>query len=134
VREDRASPEHASGLANLGALRVARDARGRAIDIAVFDPGPGARVAYANHYVVNGGVIVPLGAARPGTAADDAVAAADARADRAAAEADERALAFLASVYPDREVVGVPGGVFDAGGGGPHCITQQIPAGPTAPR
>ncbi len=121
VREDPASPEHASGRANLAALRAARDARGRAIDIARFDPGPGVLVPYANHYVVNGGVIVPLGAGGPATATDQVAA-------RAAAEADERALAFLASVYPDREVVGVPGGVFDAGGGGPHCITQQIPA------
>jgi agmatine deiminase len=126
VREDPASPEHASGRANLAALRVARDARGCAIDIALFDPGAGVLVPYANHYVVNGGVIVPLGAGGPG-APGDAVTA------RTAAEADQRALAFLASVYPDREVVGVPGGVFDAGGGGPHCITQQIPAGPAAP-
>ncbi len=122
VRADPASPEHASGRANLAALQAARDARGRAIDIALFDPGAGVLVPYANHYVVNGGVIVPLGAGGPGSA-DSPLAA------TAAAEADERALAFLASVYPDREVIGVPGGVFDAGGGGPHCITQQIPAG-----
>jgi agmatine deiminase len=128
VRADPASHEHASGRANLAALRAARDARGRAIDTTVFDPGPGVLVAYANHYVANGGVIVPLGAGGPGVAAGDANAA------RAAAEADERALAFLASMYPDREIVGVPGGVLEAGGGGPHCITQQIPAGPAAPR
>jgi agmatine deiminase len=123
VREDPASPEHASGHANLAALRAARDARGRAIDIAVFDPGPGVLVPYVNHYLVNGGVIVPLGSGGPGAPAGGVAAA------RAVAEADERALAFLATVYPDREIVGVPGGVLDAGGGGPHCITQQIPAG-----
>jgi agmatine deiminase len=128
VREDPDSPEHASSRANLAALRAARDARGRAIDIVLFDPGQGVVVPYANHYVVNGAVIVPLGAGGPGVVAAGAVAL------RAAAEADERALAFLATVYPDREVVGVPGGVLDAGGGGPHCITQQIPAGPAALR
>jgi agmatine deiminase len=31
--------------------------------------------------------------------------------------------------YPDREVVGVPGALISFGGGGPHCITQQVPAG-----
>lgn len=45
------------------------------------------------------------------------------------APADEHALAQLAAAYPDREVVGVPGATIQFGGGGPHCITQQIPAG-----
>ncbi|MCJ7710533.1 MAG: agmatine deiminase family protein, partial [Chloroflexi bacterium] len=70
VRADPASPEHASGRANLAALQAARDAHGRAIDIALFDPGAGVLVPYANHYVVNGGVIVPLGAGGPGSADD----------------------------------------------------------------
>ena len=30
--------------------------------------------------------------------------------------------------FPGREVVPVPGGVLAFGGGGPHCITQQVPA------
>ena len=38
-------------------------------------------------------------------------------------------LAFLATVYPGREIVGVPGDTLAFGGGGPHCITQQIPVG-----
>jgi len=35
----------------------------------------------------------------------------------------------LSGLYPDREVVGVPGETIAFGGGGPHCITQQIPEG-----
>jgi agmatine deiminase len=31
--------------------------------------------------------------------------------------------------YPGREIVTVPGATILEGGGGPHCITQQIPAG-----
>ena len=46
---------------------------------------------------------------------------------------DAAALELLASLYPDREVVGVPGEVIGHGGGGPHCITQQIPAGVALP-
>jgi agmatine deiminase len=122
LRGDPASPGYATGLANLAALRAARDALGSAIDIALFDPGGGAFVPYANHYLVNGGVIVPLGAGAPRSVSDPVTA-------RTASETDDLALAFLSTVYPDREVVGVPGRVFDAGGGGPHCITQQIPAG-----
>ena len=66
-------------------------------------------MSYANHYLADGAVIVPVS----GTAAD------------------ETALDVLRSVHPDRVVVGVPGTVLAHGGGGPHCITQQIPAGVT---
>ena len=39
-----------------------------------------------------------------------------------------RALDAVANLLPDREVVGVPGAVLAFGGGGVHCITQQVPA------
>ena len=42
---------------------------------------------------------------------------------------DEAALARIAAVFGDREVVRVPGNALNEGGGGPHCITQQIPSG-----
>ena len=111
VREDPASPEHRAGKANLAALRAARDARGRAIDVRAFDPAPTAGVPYANHYLVNGGAVVPMSGDR---------------------EADAYARRVVAEAWPGREVLGVPGKVLDAGGGGPHCITQPIPAGPVA--
>jgi agmatine deiminase len=111
VREDPASPEHRASHLNLAALRAARDARGRALEVRTFDPGPFAGVPYANYYLVNGGVVVPM--------SGDATA-------------DELALRVVAEAHPGREVVGVPGKVLDAGGGGPHCITQPIPAGPVA--
>jgi agmatine deiminase len=104
---DPASPEHERGLANLAVLEAAVDARGRRFEITLLDPGADAEVSYANHYLANGAVIVPVA----GGAADDA------------------ALDVLRSVHPDRAVVGVPGNVLAAGGGGPHCITQQIPVG-----
>jgi agmatine deiminase len=67
----------------------------------------GERVAagYLNFYLCNGAVIVPL----------------------AGAETDEEALSIIAAAYPGREVIGVPGVVLAYGGGGPHCITQQVP-------
>jgi agmatine deiminase len=60
---------------------------------------------YLNFYICNGAVIVPM----------------------AGAETDEEALTIIAGAYPGREVIGVPGRVIAYGGGGPHCITQQVP-------
>jgi agmatine deiminase len=67
--------------------------------------GEEVAVSYMNLYLCNGGVIVPV----------------------CGAESDEEALALIASAYPGREVVPVPGAVLAYGGGGPHCITQQVP-------
>jgi agmatine deiminase len=36
-------------------------------------------------------------------------------------------LAIIAAHYPDREVIAVPGALLAHGGGGVHCITQQVP-------
>ena len=107
---DPAASEHGTGQVNLERLRASRDAHGRSFRVSVLDPGPGVTISYANHYLANGAVIVPV--------ADD--------------PSDEPVLQFLATVYPDREVVAVPGATLSLGGGGPHCITQQIPEGPIA--
>jgi agmatine deiminase len=64
--------------------------------------------SYMNFYICNGGVVVPVAGLDP--------------------DMDEQALAVIAAAYPGREVVGVPGLVIAYGGGGPHCITQQVPA------
>jgi agmatine deiminase len=109
---DPTSPEHRRGIANLAVLRASSDAIGRSFDVAVLDPGPDAEVSYANYYLANGAVIVPI--------SGDA--------------ADSPALDLLRSVHPDREVVGVPGHTIALGGGGPHCITQQIPLGVHLPK
>jgi agmatine deiminase len=61
--------------------------------------------SYLNFYICNGGVIVPV----------------------AGADTDAAALETIARCYPGREVVPVPGLVLAYGGGGPHCITQQVP-------
>jgi len=68
--------------------------------------GPPTVVPYTNFYVCNGGLIVPV----------------------AGQETDGEALALLGGLYPGREVVAVPGVTLALGGGGVHCITQQVPA------
>jgi agmatine deiminase len=45
--------------------------------------------------------------------------------------ADDDMLAIIAEQYPDREVIGLDvGAVLAYGGGGIHCITQQVPRVP----
>ncbi len=41
---------------------------------------------------------------------------------------DHEALEHVAAALPGHEVVAVPGATIASGGGGPHCITQQVPA------
>jgi agmatine deiminase len=65
-----------------------------------------AVVPYTNFYICNGGLIVPT----------------------TGEETDAEALALLESLYPGREAVAVPGATLALGGGGVHCITQQVPA------
>ena len=73
-----------------------------------YVPGeaPAVVVPYTNFYLCNGGLIVPT----------------------RGEETDAEALALLASLYPGREAVAVPGETLALGGGGVHCITQQVPA------
>lgn len=108
---DPDSADCARGAANLDVLIDARDAAGRRFEIATLDPGANSGVSFANHYLANGAVIVPIG----GTACDDP------------------ALDAIRRLHPDRKVVGVPGRTLALGGGGPHCITQQIPTGIEVP-
>jgi agmatine deiminase len=113
--EDRADPNHDRLVENVARLRGATDARGRKLEVIEVGQLPRATVRgaagvvpYVNLYTANGVVVVP-------TCGDDP--------DR-----DAEVLAKLASVFGGREVVGVPARVLADGGGGVHCITQQVPA------
>ena len=97
--------------------KVARDscdASGRPLDVVVMpvlpyvDTDRGQKcVPYINFYVANGCVVVPT----------------------TGHEADHDMLQMIEDLYPNREVIGLPiGKVLATGGGGIHCITQQVPA------
>ncbi|MET0290891.1 MAG: agmatine deiminase [Steroidobacteraceae bacterium] len=129
--DDPRDPQHRVSMDALERLKAARDARGRPFKVHKLpSPGPlkatreeadgvllrasakvrtaGNRLAgsYANFYICNGGIVMPL--LDPRT--------------------DAQALAKLKRVFPKRRVVGVPGREILLGGGNIHCITQQIPA------
>jgi agmatine deiminase len=100
---------------NLRALRLARDAKGRSLDIGLLHRPKEVESeigsfcdCYVNFYLANGGVVMP----RFG----------DAEADRIAAET-------VAKAFPDRRVAQISIDAIAAGGGGIHCSTQQQPFG-----
>lgn len=94
----------------------ALDATGRALEVVEvpvlpFTEVAGERVAvpYLNFYVANGAVVVPV-CGHP---------------------ADGEMCALIGEQYPGRQVVPIEvGAVLAFGGGGIHCITQQVPAVP----
>ena len=105
---DPADPNARAGAGEPGAAaRGGRDGHGASSSLPRVDwSGPPTVVPYTNFYVCNGALIVPT--ADPST--------------------DDEALARIASLYPGREPIGIPGATLAKGGGGIHCITQQIPA------
>lgn len=89
------------------------DARGEPLEVVElpvlpFTEHDGRRVVvpYANYYAGNGFVVVPV-CGHP---------------------ADSDVLAIIADLHPGREVIGLDvGAILAVGGGGIHCITQQVP-------
>ena len=129
--EDESDPQHVRSRAALKTLQEAQTTSGGAYDIrllphplsrpilqkeaAGFAPsadgvarqeGDPVAASYANFYLCNGRIIVPLIDERT----------------------DEAALTVIADVLPDREIRTLPAREILLGGGGLHCITQQIPA------
>jgi len=117
---------------NLRRLRGASDAKGRRLEVHTVpmpeimeitpdeawgvdsaegsiprQPGDKTAASYLNFLICNGGIVMP--------SFDD--------------PNDAVAKATLEELFPDREVVAVPGREIVLGGGNVHCITQQQPAG-----
>lgn len=128
--DDDQDPNFSRCQAALEVLQATRDAQGRALKIHKLHlPSPlyataeecegvdavegtqardsGTRLAasYINFLIVNGGVIAP----------------------RFEVPEDDAAEATLKQLFPDREVVMLPGREILLGGGNIHCITQQQP-------
>jgi len=129
--DDVNDPNYPRCQAALAVLEHARDAKGRRLVIhnmpipgplyatedecATVDKAEGSQMrdasvrlaaSYVNFLIVNGGIIAPC--------FDD--------------RKDGEAKAILQRLFPQREVVMLPGREILLGGGNIHCITQQQPA------
>jgi agmatine deiminase len=134
--DDRADPQYAISRDALRRLRLARDARGRTLEVhrihqpapmtmsaaeaAGLDPQPGSRArlagdrlaaSYINFYIANRAIVMPLYEPRR----------------------DAAARRTLARLFPTRTVTGVPAREILLGGGNIHCITQQVPRASARP-
>lgn len=98
------------------ALASMTDARGAALQVmriaspGFIDDGEGrpAPASHMNFIIANGAVVAPIYDERAGGYALDA----------------------LTSLFPERQVIGLPSRALLTGGGSFHCITQQEPAIP----
>ncbi|HRE00074.1 MAG TPA: agmatine deiminase family protein [Ilumatobacteraceae bacterium] len=112
--DDPAEPDWLRMDVNARWLAGSLDAAGRPIEVVSIPVLPFAEVGgrrvpvpYVNYYLGNGFVLVPT-CGHP---------------------ADADMLAIIAAQYPGRETVSLDvGAILAYGGGGIHCITQQLPA------
>lgn len=109
---DPRSPNHEPLEDCRARLLAARDAAGRALEVidlpmpeTVLADGAPLPASYANFYVANGALLVPV----------------------FGGPADARALAVLRPLFPGREVVGIPSRALVRGLGAVHCLSQQQP-------
>jgi agmatine deiminase len=113
VESDPNDPNYEPLRENIRRLREASDQGGKSLSIIelpmpapVFFEGRRLPASYANFYIANGLVLVPV--------FND--------------PNDRFALDILADLFPDRDVVGIYSGDLIWGFGTMHCMTQQQPA------
>ena len=108
---DASEADHARLAENAAVARAMAEQCGYEVSVIpvlpFIDTSAGRRVVpYLNFYVCNGCVVVPV----------------------CGHEADDDMLSLIADHFPGREVVGMDiGEILAVGGGGIHCVTQQVP-------
>lgn len=114
VEEDSSDANYAALQENLALLKSAKDQDGKPLRVEtlpmpapVFFEGQRLPASYANFYIANKKVLVPV--------FND--------------PNDRVALHTLAGLFPDREVVGIYCRDLVLGLGTIHCMTQQLPSG-----
>ena len=112
VEEDDEDPNYRCLKNNFDHLRSATDQDDNLFEIVALPmPGyigsPRLPASYANFYIANKSVLVPVYGHRN----------------------DKRALSILEPLFPEREIIPIPSTTLILGLGGVHCLTQQQPAG-----
>ena len=112
VEHDKSDPNHRTLKENLKLLKTLRELHGKQLDIVEIPMPPpvvfeGQRLpaSYANFYLTNHSVIVPLYRCKE----------------------DDRAMSILEECFPDRKVVGIDSIEIIWGLGSFHCLSQQEP-------
>jgi agmatine deiminase len=112
--DDPKNPNYERMQSNLKTLRASTDALGRLLQVIELPLLPLAEVCgdrilvgNTNFYFANGGMVVPV--------ADETTG--------------DGVLDIFRRACPDHNIVAVRARMIGFGGGGIHCITQQIPAG-----
>jgi agmatine deiminase len=113
VEHDKTDPNFKPLKENLKLLKTMRNLQGKQLDIAELPMPPpvvfeGQRLpaSYANFYVANHSVIVPIYRCKE----------------------DDKAMSVLQQCFPDRGVVGIDSIEIIWGMGSFHCLSQQEPA------
>ena len=104
VCEDTGDPNHKICRDAIQRLKESKDAKGRTLE--VIELPLDSELSHMNFYIGNGCVLVPISNKR---------------------DEDQRPLGILRELFQDRKVIGIDGTVLGEGGGGIHCITQQVP-------
>lgn len=112
--DDESHPDYAALYANLEILRAARSATGNRFEVRTL-PMPEPVVfgdemlpaSYANFYIANGLVCVPI----------------------FEQESDARALQIIQACFADHRVVGIDARALVSQYGALHCVSQQLPLG-----
>ena len=112
VEEDEEDPNYRCLKNNFDHLRSATDQDDNLFEIVALPmPGyigsPRLPASYANFYIANKSVLVPV----------------------YGHSNDKRALSILEPLFPEREIIPIPSTTLILGLGGVHCLTQQQPAG-----
>ena len=112
VEEDEEDPNYRCLKNNFDHLRSATDQDDNLFEIVALPmPGyigsPRLPASYANFYIANKSVLVPVYGHLN----------------------DKRALSILEPLFPEREIIPIPSTTLILGLGGVHCLTQQQPAG-----